>query len=312
MRQWLTPGNEAEWLEYRKPDITSTDAAALFGLSPYKTKFEIYHKHASGVEVPFSDTDRTRKGRALELAVAQLAAEQEGWTDLAPFKDYCRIPDERIGSSFDCMATHEGKRILVEIKLVDTFRFLDGWRVEDGTIEAPPHIEIQVQHQMELAEVDMCAIVAYVGAYDCRVIYRERDPAIGKAIRAAVRKFWQDVANKNEPTPDFGKDGEVIGMLFNPMKDFEDRTADDDFERLLSAYDLAKAQAREFDKRADEIKAEIHYLLKDASGAFTQRFKVTTGRTKDTPDREAVAGEIIKGRKGYRQCLVKAVSGKGK
>ena len=41
--------SEQEWLDLRKKDITSTDVAALFNLSPYKTEFELYHEKLSGV-----------------------------------------------------------------------------------------------------------------------------------------------------------------------------------------------------------------------------------------------------------------------
>ena len=146
-RVTLRCNSRADWLSYRKPDITSTDTAALFGLSPYKTKFELYHKHASGIALDFKENDRMRKGNALEAGIAELAAEQEGWTNLAPFKDYMRLPDLRIGSSFDFIANRDGKRILVEIKLVDPFRYRDMW--VDG--QAPDHIEIQAAHEMMVA-----------------------------------------------------------------------------------------------------------------------------------------------------------------
>lgn len=306
-RQWLTPGNDEEWLEYRKPDITSTDTAALFGLSPYKTKFELYHKHVNGIEVPFDVNERMKKGNALEFAVAKLAAEQEGWTELKPLKDYCRIPSERIGSSFDCEAIDsDGKPLLVEIKLVDFFRYKDTW-IDD---QAPEHIEVQVQHELELADrFERAAIVAWTGAYDCNVLYRDRDRDMGKAIRSAVGKFWKLCASGKDPQPDYTRDEKVIAMMYRGEGEVLDATDDSEIESLLVRYDVANSQKKEFTKQVDAIKAEIHHKLGDHSSAYTQRYKVTAGRTKDGKDRVAEPGEVIKGRKGYRQCLVKQISG---
>lgn len=36
--------SEAQWLGERKKDITSTEIPALYGLSPYKTEFELFHE----------------------------------------------------------------------------------------------------------------------------------------------------------------------------------------------------------------------------------------------------------------------------
>lgn len=303
-RETIEFGDREAWLELRGHDITSTATAALFGLSPYQTEFELYHEKKHGVKKDFKVTDRMEKGDRLEWAIAEEVARQEGFTDLKPFKTYMRIPGERIGSSFDYEAIDaEGNPILIEIKAVDYFIYRDQWTDD----EAPPHIEIQVQHELEVADrFDRACIVACTGIYDYNPVYRDRDRKMGKAIRKRIAKFWKDVEDGNEPDVNYERDADVINAMFpNIRPEPEDRTGDDEFESLLTRYDLAASQEREFKKKKDAIKAEIHHKLGDAPAAFTERYKVTAGRTKDTPDREAKPGEIIKGRKGYRQCLVK-------
>lgn len=303
-RETIEFGNKEEWLELRGHDITSTATAALFGLSPYQTEFELYHEKKNGIKKDFKVTDRMEKGDRLEWAIAEEVARQEGFTDLKPLKTYMRIIRERIGSSFDYEAIDAGGNpILIEIKAVDYFIYRDQWS-ED---EAPPHIEVQVQHELEVADrFERACIVACTGIYDYNPVYRDRDRAMGQAIRNRIAKFWRDVDASNEPAVDYERDAAVINAMFpNVRPEPEDKTYDEDFEELLTRYDLAASQEREFKKQKDAIKAEIHHKLGDAPAAFTERYKVTAGRTKDTPDREAKPGEIIKGRKGYRQCLVK-------
>jgi len=305
-REIIKIETEQQWLDLRRQDITSTKSPALFGLSPYTTKFELYHEQVNGIEIPFQSNERIEKGSRMEQYAAQEVAMREGWT-VQPFTDYIRILGERMASSFDYIATKpDGSRGILEIKAVDFFRHRQTW-VEG---EAPEHIEIQVQHQLECAdEFEWAAIAAFTGIYDYTLYYRERERDVGRAIRNAVKRFWADVEARNEPDPDFARDDAVIAKLFNdPGKEPVDLSDDPEFEALLAKFDVAKTQAKEFEKQAAAAKAEIHYRIENAPKAFTNRYRVTAGWTKDTPDRVAEPGEVIKGCKGYRQCLVKAIT----
>jgi len=309
-RVTLRCDNRADWLEYRKPDITSTDTAALFGLSPYKTKFELYHKHATDIILDFKENDRMRKGTKLEAGIAELAAEQEGWTDLEPFKDYMRLPELRIGSSFDFIATHKGKRILVEIKLVDPFRYRDMW-VDN---QAPDHIEIQAAHEMMVADIDQIAIVAWTGGYDCNVIYRDRDQEMERAMIATIAQFWQDVADKNEPDPDFAKDEATIAALFRSLRAQPEDLSDTGIDDIVTQFELANMQKIEFEKRSKELKTQLHFKLGEVAEAFTNLYKVKAGWTKDSDGTTVTAdmvGTVIGARKGYRRLDIKKLAVEG-
>lgn len=294
------------WLELRGHDITSTATAALFGLSPYQTEFEVYHEKKHGIKPEFKVTDRMEKGDRLEAAIAAEVARQEGFTDLKPFKTYMRIPGERIGSSFDFEAIdRDGKPILIEIKAVDYFQYKEKWS-ED---EAPPHIEIQLQHELLVANrFDRACIVACTGIYDYIPLYRDRDHAMGKAIRKRISKFWRDVEQGNEPDVNYERDAAVIDAMFpNQRKEPEDWTDNDDFQALLDRYSMADMQAKEFDKQKKALKAEIHHIMGEASEVFTERYKVKAGRTKDNPGKEItqdMVGTVTGKRNGYRQMLL--------
>ncbi len=66
----INPDNEQHWLECRTKDITSTEIAALFGISPYITEFELWHRKKSGVVVKFEENERMEWGTALQDAIA--------------------------------------------------------------------------------------------------------------------------------------------------------------------------------------------------------------------------------------------------
>ena len=140
-RQTITPRDREHWLSLRAQDLTSTDVAALFGMSPYKTKFELWHEKRSGEPVRIAQNDRMKWGTRLQDSIASGIAHDNGFS-VDRFDGYMRIPSERIGSSFDFFMEPNG---ILEIKNVDALIFRDGWIVENGEIEAPLHIEMQVQ-----------------------------------------------------------------------------------------------------------------------------------------------------------------------
>lgn len=306
MRELIQVENDVQWLAERAKDITSTSVSALFGLSPYCTEFELYHAHRNGVILPFAENDRTAKGRAIEQYAAEVAAEKLGAKHVRRLNVYARIPGERFGSSFDFEIEFEdGLKALLELKAVDYFQHKNKW-LQD---EAPEHIEIQVQHQMEAIDAyDHAFIAAFTNIYDPHIYERQRDREFGAALRERTREFWRNVELGNEPKPDYSRDAEVLDALYRHAGgDLLDYTADADFNALLAKYRRVKDEAGRFAKEADELKAEIHHRMENNGGAYTEGFKLVCDWTKDsegtlvTPE---MVGTRIGARKGYRKCLV--------
>jgi predicted phage-related endonuclease len=66
----ITPDSQDHWLQLRTQDVTSTESAALFGMSPYVTQFELWHRKKSGEQPEFKTNERMRWGNRLEAAIA--------------------------------------------------------------------------------------------------------------------------------------------------------------------------------------------------------------------------------------------------
>ena len=90
---------EEAWLQARQRDVTSTESAALFGMSPYVTRYDLWHRKRSGTAPEFKTNDRMKWGNRLEAAIAHGIAEEQGW-EIRPMKEYMRDPDARMGSSY--------------------------------------------------------------------------------------------------------------------------------------------------------------------------------------------------------------------
>lgn len=301
--------DKAHWLAERTQDLTSTDIAALFGCSPYKTHFELWHEKAAGTRNEIATNERMIWGTRLEATIAEGVAEDHGWT-VRPMKQYMRLPVLRIGSSFDFsidsgsgpVAAMTGPGIL-EVKNVDSRVFRDGWIVEDDYIEAPPHIEMQVQHQLLVTGRAWAAIAALVGGNDLRMVYRLADPEIHQAILAKAAAFWASIDAGAEPAPDFTRDLETIARLYahaEPGKVVQ--TDDARLVDLAAAYTEAAAAEKAATERQEAAKAEMLTLIGDAEKIVMPGFSISAGVVGPT--------HVEYDRKGYRNFRVYQKKGK--
>ena len=283
-RQFITPAAEAHWHAMRAQDLTSTDVAALFGISPYKTAFELWHEKRSGEVARVKDNDRMRWGRRLESVVAEGIAEENGW-QIRPFKEYGRLPELRLGSSFDFRARqiHTGEDSpndsILEIKTVDFLAFRNGWTIEDDYVEAPPHIELQVQHQMLVSGLRRAYIGVLIGGNRIEVLEREADDQVHAGIVYAARKFWDSIDAGTPPPPVMPDDAGAVIRLnqhAEPGKLLDART-DAYIAELVNQYDYLGRQAKKIADERDVVKAELLQRIGDAEKVLLDGFSVSAG-----------------------------------
>ena len=298
----LTPANEADWLAMRKQDVTSTEAAGLFDAGAYensRTFYELY-QIKSGMLPPaeFKGGDRSKWGNRLEAAIATGIAEDFGIV-VEPFKVYVRLPELRIGSSFDFkivglvegydgdesvrnMFREHGPGIM-EVKNVDALQFKRNWLDDGETIEATPQIELQVAHQLEVAGLEWSLIAPLVGGNTPKVVIRKRDQEVGAAIREKVAELWSRIAAGNPPTPDFLKDASIISKVYvnnnGAEIDLSDNTR---LIELCTLYKKAGAEEKDAKERKDAAKAEILTIIEHAKTVHAGAYKIGAGTNKES------------------------------
>jgi len=310
MIEAIKPKDRDHWLNLRTQDVTSTEVSALFGQSPYLTQYELWHRKKSGDLVEIETTERMEWGLQLEGQIAAYIAEKQGW-EIEPMDAYHRDPVHRIGSSFDYLIvggkTERDLPGLLEIKNVDSLQYRQKWLDDgQGNIEAPGHIELQVQHQMLLAGVTWAAIGVLIGGNSHRVVIREADAAIQAAIKNAAKFFWETIDSNDPPSADYSEDAQlIIDMNAEASDSVIDATKDQ--EILILSYDKLCKDASKIEKDKKALKAEILQQIGDAGKVMTSFGSVNCSRTKDsegvlvTPD---MVGKRINARKGYRQFKI--------
>lgn len=301
--------DNAHWHELRAQHIGGSDVGALLGISPYKTRWQLYMEKAGKLAAEdLSANKAVQAGTYLEAGIAQWASDI--WEmQLDKVHAYHTVDDvPGMGASLD-YATPTGAP--VEIKWSGRGH---GWYYQqDQIIEAPEYYLLQVQHQIACVGADHGWLIALIDNEPRRMFVPRHDGII-TAIRDGITQFWADIASGTEPDPDFRLDGDAIALLLDTTPYAEvDLASVEGAMDLFATYKAKKAAAKEADADADEAKAKLLMLTKTAmegTNAKTEKAKVTCGDHKmsiykvaanpGTEITEEMVGNIIGQRKGYQ------------
>jgi putative phage-type endonuclease len=282
--------------------IGSSESAALLGVSPHCTEFELWHQKSGAIPAASLDhLERIQAGKHLEPAIAAWGGEK--WDDWQPrnVPGYLTHPSvPQMGASLDFEDARTGA--VIEVKNVDGLIFRDDWEHEGQTILcSPAHIQVQVQHQLACRpEAPHGWLLVCVGGNRLYRMRVERHPGLIRRIEIKVAAFWASVRSGEPPKPDFTADGAVIAALYGAGNgEVLDLTASNRFPELCAAEADAKAIMKAAKARADAALAEIRDMVGSASGAYgSDGWKVTVSDIK--------AAEIAATtRRGYRRFTVK-------
>jgi len=315
---------EAEWLALRREDVTSTETAALYGMSPYMSEFELWHWKKIGQAPEFQATARTQWGLRLEDAIAEGFAQEYG-LKIRRINSYMRHDKaEQMGSSFDfeivgALAGHDNEYTrayrehgagVLEIKNVDGLIYRKNWLAA----EAPAHIEAQVQHQLEVINRSWAVICPLIGGNEIKPFIRWRDERTGAAICKRIAKFWASIACDAPPAVDYMRDAEFIISLHANTSGESVLVLDEASEngseaaRLCAEYEDAAGHEKTAQRRKAAAKAALLDIIgDDASAAMVGSAKISCGMTAAsegkliTPD---MIGQYVGGRSGFRNFRV--------
>lgn len=307
VRKTFYPANREEWLALRKQDLTSTEVAALFGLSPYMSYFELYHRKLSPeLADDFEENEHMKWGLRLQDVIAAGIAEDQGWK-IRRMSEYKRLVNHRLGASFDHrVISPKPARGVFEIKNVFGMKFKDDWIVDGENIEAPPFIELQEQTQLLVSGEELGYIGALVDGNRPILLTRKPNILVHNAILQRASEFWYRVTNRQEPPPDFNVDCEFISKLYGYAEPGKVIEADAEIIELCRAHKKASLEAKVADDCKSAIKAALLMKIGDAEkvlGVEGEFNSISAGTTKPVE----VAAHV---KAGYRQVRINWPRGK--
>lgn len=282
LRETIELSSKEQWLELRSRDVTSTEVAALFNASPYTSYFELWNRKKNNIIVEIEENNRMKWGSRLEKTIAEGIGEDYD-LKVTPFKSYMRLPELRIGSSFDYQIS-EPLNAILEIKNVDSLQFKDQWLVEDGKVtEAPVHIEFQCQVQMLVSDIKTCYIGAFVGGNNITLLIRERDDKICEQIIKKCAEFWKSIDENRVPSPVTVEDYRSVISLNKAVA--EGRHIEDFSEelfQLMNQYKKVSENEKQLSETKDILKAKILMRVGDAEKVKGENFSLNLGTVKET------------------------------
>lgn len=308
--------DEAHWHELRADMIGGSEVAALLGVSPYKSKWQLWMEKAGKLEAEdLSQNMAIQAGTFLESGIANWAAHR--W-DMPVIKvtDYYTVDDVKgMGASLDYINADANP---VEIKWSARGH---GWSYEgDKILEAPEHYLVQVQHQIACLNANGNDakhgwLIALIDNEPRRMLVPRHDGVIA-AITDGIRDFWDSIAKGAEPDPDFSLDGDAILKMFGslPMADVE---LDSDAAPLFAKYLDAVATEKLAVSEKERLKAELLMLGVDKLKGCNQNSEKAILRCGDhkmtittvapnfgTEVTQEMVGTRINTRKGYQMVRI--------
>jgi len=155
-----------EWLAHRAKYFNASDAPAMMGCSPYKTRDELLEEYYTGLtaEVDAQTQERFDDGHRFE-ALARPLAEEIIAEQLYPLV----ATNGMLGASFDGITMDE--TVIFEHKTLNdsirqAFEMMETiapeYRVQDGHRELPMHYRVQMEQQLYVSGAEKCLFMATV------------------------------------------------------------------------------------------------------------------------------------------------------
>lgn len=266
-----------QWYERRRGTVTASEIAAVLGLSPYYSPFDLWHHKRTGVDSQ-PDNKQTRRGRRYERLILEDFSEEHPefavaltglcvnterpWQACSP--DGLVFDRERYvlqsHGTLDPLAVRDTTGEPVAVVEAKSAATRDEWG-EPGTDDIPLAYRCQVLWQMDVLGLPV-AYVPVVFGFDYReyvVTMDEAAQADVKLMREAARAFLDSIAADEAPPLDaHTATTRRLKRLHPQLEDAEVVVPDD----VADAYTAAVAAA----KAADQAKDAAENRLRDALG----------------------------------------------
>lgn len=294
MFETIIPENEQHWLDLRTKVLTSTDMAALFGISPYCTPYELWWRKKDNVVIDFKGNERTEWGLFLQDGIAAKFAKDNGW-NIRRMNEFIMDKDIRVGSSFDFSIDEDG---ILEVKNVGFQSIQKDWLFDGDNIEAPAFIELQVQVQLFVSNRKYAYIGALQDGNKGILIRREPSPKIHDAIKQKCAAFWESIDKDQSPAPNFETDSKFIATLYNSSEPGKvvSVAEDEGIVAMVEEYKALGNAIKTAETGREEIKAKVLMAIGDAEKAFGGAFTISAGMVGPA--------DIAYRREGYRMFKI--------
>lgn len=263
----ITDITREQWLEYRKTGLGGSDAAVVMGLTPYRSKIELW-ADKTGRMPETEDNEAMRTGRDLEQYVAERFCEASG--KRVRRRNYIFQHDE-----YDFITANVDREIIgenagLECKTTSAFAKSD---FDSG--EIPLYYYCQCCHYMNVMGYDRMYLAVLIGGQKFRWFTIERNESECTALLNSEIAFWNEYIKPDiRPEPDGSESAERTLRALYP--DWQDN-AIAMFEQNDDAAELAAvmAQKKKLESREKALKQKLQIALDGNTDGLTADWHIS-------------------------------------
>lgn len=200
-----------EWLEWRRKGLGGSDAAAVLGISPFRTARDLYFDKLGVVTADDQENwVALEMGTLLEPLVARIFAKKTG-LKISQRKCMFQHPEHpwMLADLDYLVELPDGSIAILEIKTTN-YNAKDKWWYNGEEI-VPVYYEAQGRHYMAVMNIDRVYFCCLYGNNEEEAIIRhiDRDMGYEEELIALEDSFWHDNVLAKEPPP-YTEDGDLI------------------------------------------------------------------------------------------------------
>lgn len=246
--------NRTEFLQRRKSGIGGSDVAAVMGISPWRTPYELWVDKLSPV-IEEEENDILLFGNRLEDIVA---------------REYARRNQVKVQRRNQMFRKENAPELIVNID-----RYVVGGKIlecktcsafasskfgKSGSSDIPDYYYLQCLHAQYVTGIFECDLAALIGGNEYRQFSAPYDKALAEHVAAKCSEFWHKYVEKQIPPPPTAKDNLAEYFMANGEK----KLAPQRIKNFIEEYKALKAQEKELKEKAEAISAEIKMFAGEA------------------------------------------------
>jgi len=230
----------------RAKGIGGSDVAAICGLSPWKTPYQVWEEKL-GLRTSQSDNPAMAYGRMMEPVLRQWYSDQTGLSVTVPREMISHKDHPFILASLDGIAT--GGRVL-EIK---TSRSSEGWG-EPETDEIPVYYMTQIQHYCMVINSPSADVVVSIAGTIPVIYHVPADKELQSLLLNQCLEFWELVQSKIPP--DLVSLSDIQASFGNSSRS-SFATATQDVEEAISKLKGVRSYMASLESEEEALKVQI-------------------------------------------------------
>ncbi len=269
---------ERQFREEARTSIGGTDAAAIAGLSPYKTTWDVVAEKL-GILPPSESSERMRWGLAFEEPVLSEYARRTG--QQLERVGHTRDPLKAfLGAHADRLVV--GRKKGVEGKTVEWGK--DEWSEPGQPVRVPRHYYVQCQHYMGVFRYGAWDLVALFGLSKLRWYELEPNPKVISTLRARCEEVWERYIVAGELPPIEPSERAKAWLKGRHPAETSDEVvvANEEQAAAIAHWLEAKGRRETAEKEEERWKLHVQQAIGDAAAIVAGSTTVTWKKNKDT------------------------------